>query len=261
MLGYEPISGRYFKTEAAKLKAVQADISRQYDAGEKMTLTLNELYEKLGLTPSLMGWNYGFDLHDGPLHIWGAKGPDDGSLVPLVYSLETKLLSTTATIAEPKTADAPAEEEVPKKRRAYSGKRRDHRRMIAIDRTAFFRTLEERGITLWRLCQQERFCRSTSAIYRQVREGLLDAHIVCELAEALDVNVARLTRDGKSSSAYNAHISMITLDGKTNVDPTIAAGLEAAIDEAVASYLRDCPLDENTVIVWRARTGLSKTAT
>ena len=261
MYAYEPTSQRYFKIDQAKLAKVQEDISRQYISGEKMTWTLNELYEALGLAPSLMGWNYGFDLHDGPLHICAPIDEGSDENVTLSYSLETKLLSMSAAIEEPKSADIPSEEEgAPKKRRAYSGTRTDHRNMLAIDQSAFFNTLEACGITLWRLCQENNFCRSASTVYRQVHDGWIDAHILCEIADALRVDAAQLVRDENSPSRYNAHITLLMIDSQAGVDPEVAKGLQDAIDEAVNRYLWEHPLDDGTAIIWNACDRLPKGA-
>jgi len=63
MLCYEPLTGRYFRSDIETIRKIQNDFNEQLLSD--MTLTLNELYFELVLKPTTLGAKVGWDIDKG----------------------------------------------------------------------------------------------------------------------------------------------------------------------------------------------------
>jgi hypothetical protein len=66
-LCYDPISGRYFKSDMETIKRAQNELNRQML--DEMYVSLNEFYDKLGLKNTFMGDDIGWNVADGYLDL------------------------------------------------------------------------------------------------------------------------------------------------------------------------------------------------
>ena len=67
MLCYDTISGRYFKTDIEKLKASVNELNRQMR--DEMFISLNDYYYELGLSPTKIGDDLGWNIDKGYIEL------------------------------------------------------------------------------------------------------------------------------------------------------------------------------------------------
>ena len=67
MLCYDTLSGRYFKTDIEKLKSSVNELNRQMR--DEMFISLNEYYYELGLRPTKIGDDLGWDIDKGYIEL------------------------------------------------------------------------------------------------------------------------------------------------------------------------------------------------
>ena len=67
MLCYDTLSGRYFKTDIEKLKASVNELNRQMR--DEMFISLNEYYYELGLSPTKIGDDLGWNIDKGYIEL------------------------------------------------------------------------------------------------------------------------------------------------------------------------------------------------
>lgn len=86
-LCYDAISGRYFKSDIEKIKKAINEANRQltYD----MYISLNEFYDAIGLAPTAIGEDLGWNMDDGLIDIdFGSQIADNGQpCLVLNYSI------------------------------------------------------------------------------------------------------------------------------------------------------------------------------
>ena len=67
-LCYDPLSGRYFRSSAEKIKRVENELNRRM-LGE-MYVSLNDFYDELGLSSIELGDVMGWNTDDGLIRVW-----------------------------------------------------------------------------------------------------------------------------------------------------------------------------------------------
>jgi len=78
VLCYDTLSGRYFKSDIEHIRKTINDLNR--DLLSEMFLTVNELYDAIGLAPTKLGYDMGWDLDKGLLEIsFSSQLTDDGN--------------------------------------------------------------------------------------------------------------------------------------------------------------------------------------
>ena len=84
-LCYEPISGRYFKSDIEKIKKAENELNKKML--NEMYLSLNEFYDELGLRPTSLGNELGWNIDDGliDIHFSSQLSEDDQPCLVLDY--------------------------------------------------------------------------------------------------------------------------------------------------------------------------------
>ena len=89
-LCYEPLSGRYFKSDADKIKKAVNEINRRIN--QSYYVALNEMYDELGLETTklgdLLGWNSDMGLLD--LHLSAQVSSDETPCLVLDFNISPK---------------------------------------------------------------------------------------------------------------------------------------------------------------------------
>lgn len=77
-LCYDVISGRYFKSDIEKLKKVENELNRQMR--DEMYISLNEFYYEIGINPTSMGDDIGWNIEHGYIDLnFSSQLADDGT--------------------------------------------------------------------------------------------------------------------------------------------------------------------------------------
>ncbi len=84
-LCYDSISGRYFKSDIDKIKKAENELNKKML--NEMYLSLNEFYDELGLRPTSLGNELGWNIDDGliDIHFSSHLSEDDQPCVVLEY--------------------------------------------------------------------------------------------------------------------------------------------------------------------------------
>lgn len=77
-LCYDVISGRYFKSDIDKLKRAENELNRQMR--DEMYISLNDFYSEIGLNPTSIGYDLGWDIDKGYIDLkFSSQLADDGT--------------------------------------------------------------------------------------------------------------------------------------------------------------------------------------
>ena len=84
-LCYDSISGRYFKSDIEKIKKAENELNKKML--NEMYLSLNEFYDELGLRPTSLGNELGWNIDDGliDIHFSSQLSEDDQPCLVLDY--------------------------------------------------------------------------------------------------------------------------------------------------------------------------------
>lgn len=67
-LCYEPLSGRYFKSDIEKIRKAVNDLNSRLN--QEMYISLNEMYEEIGLSPVAIGYEMGWNVSNGLIELY-----------------------------------------------------------------------------------------------------------------------------------------------------------------------------------------------
>ena len=90
-LCYDSIGGRYFKSDIEKIRKIENKLNRDMLNGD-MFLSLNDVYYELGLSPTTLGEELGWDVQNGLLEFdFSSQLTEDGTpCLVLNYSIEPR---------------------------------------------------------------------------------------------------------------------------------------------------------------------------
>jgi len=77
VLCYDPLSGRYFKNDIEKIRRAINDIN--HNLRSEMFLTVNDLYDAIGLTNTKLGYDLGWDVDTGLDVTFSSQLTEDGT--------------------------------------------------------------------------------------------------------------------------------------------------------------------------------------